>query len=105
MTVSTIGCKDTLVYELVQEAHVPDNNESELNMYPNPTFHSFTIHLPTNELLDIQITDEFGRLVANYKQVSAFTGFEVDLNSELAGKYHVKIIGKSRSWLGKIMKL
>jgi hypothetical protein len=105
MTVSTIGCKDTLVYELVQEAHVPDNNEAELSMYPNPTFHSFTIHLPTNELLDIQITDEFGRLVANYKQVSAFTGFEVDLNSELAGKYHVKIIGKSRSWLGKIIKL
>jgi hypothetical protein len=105
MTVSTRGCKDTLDYELVQEAHVPDNNEAELNMYPNPTFHSFTIHLPTNELLDIQITDEFGRLVANYKQVSAFTGFEVDLNSELAGKYHVKIIGKSRSWLGKMMKL
>lgn len=105
MTVSTKGCKDTLVYELVQEAHVPDNNEAELNMYPNPTFHSFTIHLPTNELLDIQITDEFGRLVANYKQVSAFTGFEVDLNSELAGKYHIKIIGKSRSWLGKIIKL
>ncbi len=105
MTVSTKGCKDTLVYELVHEAHVPDNNEAELNMYPNPTFHSFTIHLPTNELLDIQITDEFGRLVANYKQVSAFTGFEVDLNSELAGKYHVKIIGKSRSWLGKIIKL
>ncbi len=105
MTVSTRGCKDTLDYELVQEAHVPDNNEAELNMYPNPTFHSFTIHLPTNELLDIQITDEFGRLVANYKQVSAFTGFEVDLNSELAGKYHIKIIGKSRSWLGKIIKL
>jgi hypothetical protein len=105
MTVSTRGCKDTLDYELVQEAHVPDNNEAELNMYPNPTFHSFTIHLPTNELLDIQITDEFGRLVANYKQVSAFTGFEVDLNSELAGKYHIKIIGKSRSWLGKMMKL
>ena len=105
MTVSTRGCKDTLVYELVQEAHVPDNNEAELSMYPNPTFHSFTIHLPTNELLDIQITDEFGRLVANYKQVSAFTGFEVDLNSELAGKYHIKIIGKSRSWLGKIIKL
>jgi hypothetical protein len=105
ITVSTRGCKDTLVYELVQEAHVPDNNEAELNIYPNPTFHSFTIHLPTNELLDIQITDEFGRLVANYKQVSAFNGFEVDLNSELAGKYHIKIIGKSRSWLGKIMKL
>jgi hypothetical protein len=86
MTVSTRGCKDTLVYELIQEAHVPDNNEAELNMYPNPTFHSFTIHLPTNELLDIQITDEFGRLVANYKQVSAFNGFEVDLNAELAGK-------------------
>jgi hypothetical protein len=105
ITVSTRGCKDTLVYELVQEAHVPDNNAAELSMFPNPTLGFFKIKIPTNELLNLEVTDAFGKLVYQFKDVSLFTGFDVDLTMQPVGQYHIKITGKARSWVGKVVKI
>lgn len=105
ITVSTRGCKDTLVYELVQEAHVPDNNDAELSMFPNPTLGSFKIKIPTNELLHLEVTDAFGKLVYQCKNVSLFTGFDVDLTMQPVGQYHIRITGKARSWVGKVVKM
>jgi hypothetical protein len=105
ITVSTRGCKDTLVYELVQEAHVPDNNDAELSMFPNPTLGFFKIKIPTNELLNLEVTDAFGKLVYQFKDVSLFTGFDVDLTMQPVGQYHIRITGKARSWVGKVVKI
>ena len=105
ITVSTRGCKDTLVYELVQEAHVPDNNDAELSMFPNPTLGFFKIKIPTNELLHLEVTDAFGKLVYQCKDVSLFTGFDVDLTMQPVGQYHIRITGKARSWVGKVIKI
>jgi hypothetical protein len=105
ITVSTRGCKDTLVYELVQEAHVPDNNDAELSMFPNPTLGFFKIKIPTNELLNLEVTDAFGKLVYQFKDVSLFNGFDVDLTMQPVGQYHIRITGKARSWVGKVVKI
>jgi hypothetical protein len=105
ITVSTRGCKDTLVYELVQEAHVPDNNAAELSMFPNPTLGFFKIKIPTNEQLNLEVTDAFGKLVYQFKDVSLFTGFDVDLTMQPVGQYHIRITGKARSWVGKVIKI
>ena len=105
ITVSTRGCKDTLVYELVQEAYVPDNNDAELSMFPNPTLGFFKIKIPTNELLNLEVTDAFGKLVYQCKDVSLFTGFDVDLTMQPVGQYHIRITGKARSWVGKVVKI
>jgi hypothetical protein len=105
ITVSTRGCKDTLVYELVQEAHVPDNNDAELSMFPNPTLGFFKIKIPTNELLHLEVTDAFGKLVYQCKDVSLFTGFDVGLTMQPVGQYHIRITGKARSWVGKVVKI
>ncbi|MFM1854608.1 MAG: Secretion system C-terminal sorting domain, partial [Bacteroidota bacterium] len=105
ITVSTRGCKDTLVYELVQEAHVPDNNDAELSMFPNPTLGFFKIKIPTNELLNLEVTDAFGKLVYQFKDVSLFNGFDVDLTMKPVGQYHIRITGKARSWVGKVVKI
>ncbi len=105
ITVSTIGCKDTLVYELIQEAHVPDNNEAALSMFPNPTLGFFQIKIPTNELLNLEVTDEFGKLVYQNKDVSLFNGFDIDLSMHPVGMYHINITGKARSWIGKVVKI
>jgi hypothetical protein len=105
ITVSTRGCKDTLVYELVQEAHVPDNNAAELSMFPNPTLGFFKIKIPTNEVLNLEVTDAFGKLVYQFKDVSLFTGFDVDLTMQSVGQYHIRITGKARSWVGKVVKI
>ena len=103
--VSTRGCKDTLVYELIQEAHVPDNNEAALSMFPNPTLGFFQIKIPTNELLNLEVTDEFGKLIYQNKDVSLFNGFEIDLSLQPVGLYHIRITGKARSWIGKVVKI
>ena len=105
ITVSTRGCKDTLVYELIQEAHVPDNNEAALSMFPNPTLGFFQIKIPTNELLKLEVTDEFGKLVYQNKDVSLFNGFDIDLSWQPVGMYYIRITGKARGWIGKIIKL
>jgi hypothetical protein len=105
ITVSTRGCKDTLVYELVQEAHVPDNNAAELSMFPNPTLGFFKIKIPTNEVLNLEVTDAFGKLVYQFKDVSLFNGFDVDLTMQPVGQYHIRITGKARSWVGKVIKI
>lgn len=105
ITVSTRGCKDTLVYELVQEAHVPDNNAAELSMFPNPTLGFFKIKIPTNELLNLEVTDAFGKLVYQFKDASLFNGFDVDLTMQPVGQYHIRITGKARSWVGKVIKI
>jgi hypothetical protein len=105
ITVSTRGCKDTLVYELVQEAHVPDNNDAELSMFPNPTLGFFKIKIPTNEVLNLEVTDAFGKLVYQFKDVSLFNGFDVDLTMQPVGQYHIRITGKARSWVGKVVKI
>ncbi len=105
ITVSTRGCKDTLVYELVQEAHVPDNNDAELSMFPNPTLGFFKIKIPTNEVLNLEVTDAFGKLVYQIKDVSLFNGFDVDLTMQPVGQYHIRITGKARSWVGKVVKI
>jgi hypothetical protein len=105
ITVSTRGCKDTLVYELVQEAHVPDNNDAELSMFPNPTLGFFKIKIPTNELLNLEVTDAFGKLVYQFKDASLFNGFDVDLTMQPVGQYHIRITGKARSWVGKVVKI
>lgn len=105
ITVSTRGCKDTLVYELVQEAHVPDNNAAELSMFPNPTLGFFKIKIPTNEVLNLEVTDAFGKLVYQFKDVSLFNGFDVDLTMQPVGQYHIRITGKARSWVGKVVKI
>lgn len=105
ITVSTRGCKDTLVYELIQEAHVPDNNEAALSMFPNPTLGFFQIKIPTNELLNLEVTDEFGKIVYQNKDVSLFNGFEIDLSLQPVGMYYISITGKARSWKGKVVKI
>ena len=105
ITVSTRGCKDTLVYELVQEAHVPDNNAAELSMFPNPTLGFFKIKIPTNEVLNLEVTDAFGKLVYQFKDVYLFNGFDVDLTMQPVGQYHIRITGKARSWVGKVVKI
>ena len=105
ITVSTRGCKDTLVYELVQEAHVPDNNDAELSMFPNPTLGFFKIKIPTNEVLNLEVTDAFGKLVYQFKDVYLFNGFDVDLTMQPVGQYHIRITGKARSWVGKVVKI
>ncbi len=105
ITVSTRGCKDTLVYELVQEAHVPDNNDAEVSMFPNPTLGFFKIKIPTSEQLNLEVTDAFGKLVYQFKDVSLFTGFDVDLTMQPVGQYHIRITGKARSWVGKVVKI
>ena len=105
ITVSTRGCKDTLVYELVQEAHVPDNNDAELSMFPNPTLGFFKIKIPTNEVLNLEVTDAFGKLVYQFKDVSLFNGIDVDLTMQPVGQYHIRITGKARSWVGKVVKI
>ena len=105
ITVSTRGCKDTLVYELVQEAHVPDNNDAELSMFPNPTLGFFKIKIPTNEQLNLEVTDAFGKLVYQFKDVSLFTGFDIDLTMQPVGQYHIRITGKARNWVGKVVKI
>ena len=105
ITVSTRGCKDTLVYELVQEAHVPDNNDAELSMFPNPTLGFFKIKIPTNEVLNLEVTDAFGKLVYQFKDASLFNGFDVDLTMQPVGQYHIRITGKARSWVGKVVKI
>ncbi len=103
--VSTRGCKDTLVYELVQAAHVPDNNAAELSMFPNPTLGFFKIKIPTNEVLNLEVTDAFGKLVYQFKDVYLFNGFDVDLTMQPVGQYHIRITGKARSWVGKVVKI
>lgn len=105
ITVSTRGCKDTLVYELVQEAHVPDNNDAELSMFPNPTLGFFKMKIPTNELLNLEVTDAFGKLVYQFNDASLFNGFDVDLTMQPVGQYHIRITGKARNWVGKVIKI
>ena len=105
ITVSTRGCKDTLVYELIQEAHVLDNNEAVLSMYPNPTLGLFKLQMPTNELLNLEITDASGRLVYKQESVSLFEGFDLDLSLQPVGMYHIVLTGKARSWKGKVLKV
>jgi hypothetical protein len=105
ITVSTRGCKDTLVYNIIQEAHVPDNNEAALSMFPNPTLGFFQIKIPTNELLNLEVTDEFGKIVYQNKDVSLFNGFEIDLSLQPVGMYHIRITGKARNWIGKVVKI
>jgi hypothetical protein len=105
ITVSTRGCKDTLVYELIQEAHVPDNNEAALSMFPNPTLGLFKLKMPTNELLNLEITDASGRLVYKQESVSLFEGFDLDLSLQPVGMYHIVLTGKARSWKGKVLKV
>lgn len=105
ITVSTRGCKDTLVYELDQAVNVPDNNEAALTMYPNPTLGLFKLQMPTNELLNLEITDASGRLVYKQENVSLFEGFDLDLSLQPVGMYHIVLTGKARSWKGKVLKL
>ena len=105
ITVSTRGCKDTLVYNIIQEAHVPDNNEAALSMFPNPTLGFFQIKIPTNELLNLEVTDEFGKLVYHNKDVSLFNGFDIDLSLQPVGMYYISITGKARNWIGKVVKV
>jgi hypothetical protein len=105
ITVSTRGCKDTLVYELDQMAHVPDNNEAMLYMYPNPTLGLFKLQMSTNELLNLEITDAFGKLVYRFENVSLFDYLDVDLSLLPVGMYHIVLTGKARSWKGKVLKI
>jgi len=105
ITVSTRGCKDTLVYELDQAVNVPDNNEAALTMYPNPTLGLFKLQMPTNELLNLEITDASGRLVYKQESVSLFEGFDLDLSLQPVGMYHIVLTGKARSWKGKVLKV
>ena len=105
ITVSTRGCKDTLVYELDQAVNVPDNNEAALSMFPNPTLGFFQIKIPTNELLNLEVTDEFGKLVYQNKDVSLFNGFDIDLSLQPVGMYHIVLTGMARSWKGKVLKV
>ena len=105
ITVSTRGCKDTLVYELDQAVNVPDNNEAALTMYPNPTLGLFKLKMPTNELLNLEITDASGRLVYKQENVSLFEGFDLDLSLQPVGMYHIVLTGKARSWKGKVLKV
>jgi hypothetical protein len=74
-----------------------------LTIYPNPASSAFTIKLPTDELLDIELMDLAGRRVAFYSQVSTYDGFEFAVPEVLAGQYQVRLMGGSQNWLGKLM--
>jgi hypothetical protein len=76
-----------------------------LTIYPNPASSAFIIQLPTNELLDIELFDLAGRRVAFYSQVSTYDGYQFAIPSVLAGQYQVKVTGKARNWVGKVVKI
>jgi hypothetical protein len=57
------------------------------------------------KLLHLEVTDAFGKLVYQCIDVSLFTGFDVDLTMQPVVQYHIRITGKARNWVGKVVKM
>lgn len=74
-------------------------SNSELLVYPNPTSGKFSVEIPDNQSVEIQILDMSGRIIRSKKIESgdANRNIEFDLDRESKGNYFVHLIGPKGS--------
>lgn len=75
---------------------------SNLNIFPNPFGHSFTIQLPSDQALNLQILDNTGRTVLEKNNVSGSQS--INGSALVSGIYFVRAAGENMTLTNKIIK-
>jgi hypothetical protein len=84
-------CQDTSACIEVSTVGLEDFNQSDFNVYPNPSTGEFSIESPNTEAISYTITDNAGRVVLE----GTFEEFEntIDLSTEEQGIYFLRVEG------------
>lgn len=105
VTYSSAGGSDIFTSNMSMSStvEIKENNETQPNLYPNPSNGAVTINLAAYHEPDITIMDQTGRVVKSYQRVAEE---EILLDLDLsAGKYFVHLITSDRKQVAELIVL
>ena len=101
--INTCENSDTVIINVEAGVSVAGVTSSETIIYPNPTTGIVTLDMnKSNNVSDIKITDEFGRLIKHIK-INDNPYLEIDLSEQAKGFYFIHIQTEKRIIIKKIV--
>jgi len=88
-----LAALDTVLVSLEYPSGIEDDPLSQVSIYPNPSQGMFVIGSETGEVLDVSVYSITGTKV--YTNMQFISGEAIDLTSQAAGAYIVRIQNRS----------
>ncbi|PKN96734.1 MAG: hypothetical protein CVU43_19185 [Chloroflexi bacterium HGW-Chloroflexi-5] len=95
--------RDNTLLRYTLLTNVEEKTDVEIKLWPNPTREKFKIKNPGLKINNVDIIDEFGRVIKSYKGNFNAEGTEFDVSQLPKGMYFCRIYSENMIFTGKLM--
>ena len=96
------GCEDVSDCITISSVGLDQINVSDLNVFPNPTNGEVNVSMPENMMVDVQIFDAQGKLVA--EQANVTNNGKLNISNVTPGVYMVRLTAENAVQTFRVVK-